>query len=287
MTTLDHLSSPPLLVAAERIEAEFMSLYEASVPADVAERLGVAQTRIGSGVVLSMRNDPTGYWSKALGFDPGEPVTDELVERILAFYRAERSPGATLQFAPSTLPDDWTDIGARHGLQPGGVLTKLAGRIEDVRPDPAPTRLRVGRVERGDVRAFAEVLLRSFGMPTDGLAEMFVGSWGHPAVRFFGAWDGEDLVAGGALFVDGEFGSLNAGAALPGHRNLGAQSALIAARAAAADAAGCRILFAEIGKPEPGSSNPSLNNLRRAGLQPLYDRQNWRWSAEPETAGVE
>jgi hypothetical protein len=85
------------------------------------------------------------------------------------------------------------------------------------------------------------------------------------------------MVATANLFVDGEVGSLNAGATLPSHQNRGAQSSLIAARGKHAVAAGCRWLVAETGEPAEGAVNPSLNNLVRAGLQPRYARQNWVW----------
>ena len=62
--------------------------------------LGIATLRISGGVALSMRHDVTGYWSKALGFGFEEPVTEELIGRVLAFYRAERTPGAVIQIAP-------------------------------------------------------------------------------------------------------------------------------------------------------------------------------------------
>ncbi|MET8351477.1 MULTISPECIES: hypothetical protein [unclassified Micromonospora] len=57
--------------------------------------------------------------------------------------------------------------------------------------------------------------------------------------------------------------------------------ALLTARAAAAAQAGCRWVTAETGKPAPGSSNPSLNNMLRVGLTPLYERRNWIWRADP------
>ncbi|SCF16277.1 hypothetical protein GA0070612_4344 [Micromonospora chokoriensis] len=37
---------------------------------------------MGGGVVLSMRHDPTGYWSTALGFGVDEPVTAELIAQV-------------------------------------------------------------------------------------------------------------------------------------------------------------------------------------------------------------
>nr|WP_221379129.1 GNAT family N-acetyltransferase [Actinoplanes polyasparticus] len=65
---------------AEGIEAEFMYLYEAGAPAADRELLGITTHRVGGGVVLSMRNDVTGYWNKALGFGFAEPVTAGIMQ---------------------------------------------------------------------------------------------------------------------------------------------------------------------------------------------------------------
>jgi hypothetical protein len=54
--------------AAEGAEAEFMYRFVAMAPPNVTTRLGIAVDRIGGGVALSVRNDLTGYFSKALGF---------------------------------------------------------------------------------------------------------------------------------------------------------------------------------------------------------------------------
>jgi GNAT superfamily N-acetyltransferase len=103
-------------------------------------------------------------------------------------------------------------------------------------------------------------------------------SLAHPCFHPFAAWDGDEIVATANLFIHGEIGSLNTAATLPSHRNRGAQSALIAARAKEAANAGCRWLCAETGRPADGEINPSLNNLASAGLRPLYYRQNWTWT---------
>ena len=71
---------------AESAEAEFMYQYESMAPNAVKAQLGISTTRIGGGVVLSMRDDVTGYWSKAVGFGVTEPVTAALLaEKSLEF----------------------------------------------------------------------------------------------------------------------------------------------------------------------------------------------------------
>lgn len=261
---------------AEGVEAEFMYQYESSMPAEPGAALGLTTVRIGGGVALSMREDPTGYWSKALGFGFDEPVTGELIDRILDFYRTQGDRTAVIQIAPSALPPDWEEIRTGRDLQPSGSMVKLAARVEEIRP--GGSRLRVAPVTEDDAEEWASVIIRTFfGAPFDGLIDMIAATVRHPGFHPFAAWDGAGIVAGANLFINGKVASLNSGATLPGHRGRGAQSALIAARAAAARQAGCRWLVAETGSPEPGTVSHSLNNMRRAGLRPMYVREDYAW----------
>lgn len=258
---------------------------EALAPPAVRARLGIAATRIGGGVVLSMRHDPVQYWSKALGFGVTEPVTRELTDRIIAFYRTEGTPTAVIQIAPAFLPPDWDEISAAYGLEPVSAWVRLAAPSDQVRPT-VTTRLRVGPVAEADAEEWASVLVRGHGMPADGLAEMMLSVFVNPACHPFGVWDGPDLVGGATLTVHGPVGSLNAASVLPGHRNLGGQTALIAARAETARALGCLVLTSETGHRTDGGTNQSLDNLHRAGLRSRYNRQNWRWRAEATPAAT-
>jgi hypothetical protein len=268
----DHISR-----LAETAEAEFMYQYETMASSPTQAALGVAAARIGGGVALSMRNDVTGYWSKALGFGFTEPITEQLIDQLIDFYRAEGSTGTAIQIAPAALPTQWPSICARHDIRPDSHWIKLGCAIEDFQPGQR-TDLRISLVEEEDFSRWASTALRGFSMPEQDLADMIAAGLAHPNFRPFAAWDGDEIVATANLFIHGEMGSLNTAATLPTHRNRGAQSALIAGRAKEAANAGCGFLCAETGAPGAGEINPSLNNLVTAGLKPLYHRQNWTWS---------
>jgi hypothetical protein len=262
---------------AEAAEAEFMYQYETLVSSPTQAALGIAAARIGGGVALSMRNDVTGYWNKALGFGFTEPITDRLVDEVIDFYRVEHSPGAVIQIAPALLPADWPTICSRHNIRPDSHWIKLVCSIENFQSGQT-SDLHISLVGPEDFSQWAATALRGFGMPEQGLVDMLAAGLANPNFRPFAAWDGDEIVATANLFIHGEIGSLNTAVTLPTHRNRGAQSALIAARAKEAANAGCRWLCAETGRPADGEINPSLNNLASAGLRPLYYRQNWTWT---------
>jgi hypothetical protein len=268
-----------LFELAEQTEAMSMYGLFAATPEPLRDKLGMAQTRLGGGVAVSMTNPPGGgYWSKALGFGFAEPVTAALVSHVLDFYRERRNPRAVLQVAPSVLPHDWDDICAAHGITAGRSWIKLAGAAEQL--TPGPTRLRVGPVEPAQLRAAMDVLLLAMGMPDDLLAELFTIDGLRDDVRVLAAWDGDEIVATARLTLHGESAELAGAATLPGHRGRGAHTALLAARGRVAAEAGCRWLVGETWKPTEAQPNPSLRAMLRAGLEPLYDRRNYRWTSD-------
>jgi ribosomal protein S18 acetylase RimI-like enzyme len=266
---------------AEQTEAE--SLYDVvgNAPADVIDGLGITARRVGGGVALSAPNDPSQYWSKALGFGFDEPVTAALMREVTEFYRAAGTPLAVLQLAPAVLPPDWAAICAETGLEPGRHWVKLVGETERVAaalPEPK-TELVIRQVEPADAGRWAQVMLDGFGMPDGGVRPMLAAMVGRPELLPLAAWDADDLVATGAMRTHQSVGHVFCGATLPQARGRGAQSALIAARVQAASAAGLRWLVTETGAEEPGSHNSSLHNMYRAGFELLYERQNWIFRA--------
>lgn len=267
---------------AEQSEAEALFDFEVGAPEHVRAMLGIEAVRIGGGVVLSVRRDPTRFWSKALGFGHTTPVTAELIDEVCAFYRSRKTPTAVFQLAPSVLPEDWADIRTAAGLTAGPSWAKLVCDTDEAlrlcaEPGRPAARVRVARVVAQDAPAWASVMMQVFGMPGEGLAGMAASSVGREGWHPFGAWDGEQLVGTGTMRLHQDVAQLFGAATLPHARNRGAQSAILAARARAAKSAGCRWLVAETGAETPGTHNTSLRNMQKVGFRVLYERQSWIW----------
>jgi GNAT superfamily N-acetyltransferase len=269
-------------VLAERSEAEALHDFETGASAHVRESLGVESLRVGGGVALSMREDTTQFWNKGLGFGFDEPITAELMGQVCDFYRSQRAPMTVFQFAPSVLPADWDEICAKQNITAGSAWVKLVGDVETAlgrieQHAPLAPELRVGPVTPGDSAEWASVMMRVFGMPGENLAEMAAESAGRPDWHPYAVWQGEEIVATATMHVHEDAAQFFGGATLPSARRKGAQTALLAARAKAAHAAGCRWLVAETGAEQPGENNSSLHNMLRTGFNLLYERQNWTW----------
>jgi GNAT superfamily N-acetyltransferase len=259
----------------EQSEAEYFRRFLANPPEAARTAVGLHVERLGGGMVSAMGADPTGYWTKAVGIGFDTPVDDALVTEIVRVFRSAGKQSGALAIAPSVLPGDWDDIRARHGLAPGSAWAKLACRIEDV--VPATTDLAVRQLVAADVSAWNRIIREAFGMTDPDLTPFLAAALEDPVARVFGAFDGDLLVAAGAVHLLGEVASINTGATLPSHRGRGAQSALLTARAAAAAEAGCRLLSIETGSSS--QTNVSFRNVLRAGFTHQYDRVNWIWTA--------
>src|SRR4051812_20312355 len=173
---------------AERSEANALyDLLSAASPAD-RQALGITQTRVAGGIVNSTSTDTTGFWSKALGFGFDEPVTDEVIAEVCAFYREAGTPKAVLQLAPSVLPADWAEIAARQGITAGAKWVKVVADVETVTAKTVETKgLRVGPVSPVDGPKWTATMLEVFGMD-DAMAPAFVASTTRPGWQPFAAW---------------------------------------------------------------------------------------------------
>ncbi|HEX3590390.1 MAG TPA: hypothetical protein VHV74_12235 [Pseudonocardiaceae bacterium] len=267
---------------AEQIEIEAYSEFAVGTREPAHTTLGIASRRFGSARAVTVRNDSTGFWTKAGGFDG--PVTVDLLAEVCDFFREHGARSGSIAIAPDALPDDWPDISDKLGLRAGETFVKLgcevdaalSGRDGLATLDPA---LRVEQVEPQHADRWAEVMMTTFEMTDEGMTDMAASAIGRPNWRSFAVWDGDDIVATGSWFRHGAAADMFGGATAPAGRNRGAQSALLTTRARFAAEQGCTWLVADTEADPPGGHNPSLHNLMRLGLRPLYERTEWIWQS--------
>jgi hypothetical protein len=267
---------------AEQTEIGAYVDFATGAPAPVRESLGVGSQRVGSALALAIRGDPSGFFNRAGGFGAAEAVTADVLAQVCDFYREQGVPRGAFMIAPPLLPPEWTATvgklnlteGARYVKLGCGIETELSAADGVAALEPG---LCVGLVEPDQAHEWATVMMTVFGFTTPGMIEMAASCVGKPNWRQYAVWEGKQIIAVGSVFINGECADMFGAATLPQGRGRGAQSALLTARARAAQAAGCRWLVAETGAENPGDHNTSLHNMLRAGYEPLYDRVTWLW----------
>ena len=266
---------------AERTEIEAYADFATGAPAPLREKLGIGSRHVGPALALAIREDPSRFFNRAGGFGLHEPITVDLLARVCDFYRETGVPLGMIMVAPSLLPPDWAVIVEKLKLTEGSRFVKLGCDVETALSGvdgvaALDSGLRVGLVESHHASEWATVMMTAFGL-TSALVDMAASCVGRPNWRQYAVWEGERIVAVGSIHMHGGCADMFGGATLPEARGRGAQSALLTARAQAAEAAGCRWLVAETGAERPGEHNTSLRNMLRAGFEPLYERVTWLW----------
>jgi GNAT superfamily N-acetyltransferase len=262
---------------AERTEAIAMRRIVDDQDPSVRAQLDMSSHDAADGVHTVVVRDPMwGYWNKALGFC--ERLSEATVAEVLERGRARGVHAIGLLAQPRVVPDDWETIAGRHALTQGTTFVKLFGPAE---PGRSETGLRISRLGAENNEDFVRVMADGFGFEATpdaftmfGGAEFFDGDWAT-----YGAWDRERLVAVARMLCVPETSSvaLFGAATLPEGRNRGAQTALLDARIREGRDRGLRFASAETFAETEEHPNPSLHNMRRAGLTEVHSRPSWVW----------
>ena len=256
----------------EAIERDaWLDLY-AAAPPPLRAGLGIAQRPADDGALLIVRAIDHLQFNRLGYLGLRAPVNAATIDAAIAAFDAAGVKNWIVH-APEAA-EGLADLCAARGLtQHPRTWAKF---VRDDRPAPSVgTSLAAREVDASDGPAFGAAAAQGFGMPP------VMGQWlaalpGRPRWRCFAAFDGDQAVAAGALFADGEAAWLGIGATSPSHRGRGAQSAILAARIDAAIVSGCTVLTTETGIPQPGEAGPSYANIQRAGFAIAYPRPNWR-----------
>jgi GNAT superfamily N-acetyltransferase len=209
----------------------------------------------------------------ALGFRvPSAPEARELT-RIIGLESLEQLDDLIPFFAGGPF---WVSLDPEVGLDQALRERGLAPAYSWQKFEREPGRVSGDtslRIHEADDR-FGAIFSRAYDMPAT-FANWLGRLPGRPGWHCFAAFDGDEPVATGAMFVAAELGWLGMGATLPSHRGLGAQTALLAARVTLAAELGLALVVTETGVARTGMPGPSYRNILRAGFRESYVRPNY------------
>jgi hypothetical protein len=246
----------------------WIDMYRAGSDALRAE-LGIECREIDGGALYVCRKIDHIQFNRLTALGIASAARAEALDAAIAAFDAARVRNWIVHVAPHA-------VGLSALCEAGGLMPYTRTWAKFIRgPErfAARTDLAVREIgpEHGDL--FGKVAVAGFGMPP------FVAPWlaalvGRPRWRCFMAFDGEEPVATGAVYIDKPAAWLGIGATLPSYRGRGAQGAILAARIEAVARDGCTVLSTETGIPHEGEAGPSFRNIQRAGFRIAYERPN-------------
>ena len=245
--------------------------------ADAGDPLGGQVVTSSEGVTFALRSIDSGFFNRSVGLGVGRPATKGAVRRILRTFRDAGQTSFTVQVSPFARPsaiESWLEAA---GLHRGSRWAKVWRDTID--PPVERTALRIEAIGPEHREEWNMVTLTAFEFP-DVLAPFGEATLGRSDWHHFLAFDGDQAVGAGALYVMDDVGWLGFGATLESHRGQGSQSAIFARRIRAGADLGVKLLITETGEELPDRPNPSYRNMLRAGFRLAYPRQNW---LEPPT----
>ncbi len=258
---------------AEQIEqAAFEDMIEGA-PRALRAAIGIGLERFDGVVVAHARRVPDVVFNRVLGLGICRPATEAVVDRALGTLRREGIERFVVHVHPEAEP---AELGAM--LRARGLVPFRRHWVKFLRgPDPAPsveTPLSIAEAGPRHAAAVAHVVSRAFGL-APAVVPFLAALVGREGWHVLAAFDGDEPVAAGGMFVRDRTAWLGFGATLPSHRGLRAQSALLARRIDAAVERGCDLIATETGEAVPGEPQTSYHNIERSGFRPAYVRANY------------
>ena len=266
------------LVSAARIAddieaAAYRDMY-AAVPENLATHLGLRTMQIDDATLLMAQGVADPVFARAIGVGNDGRADPELVDRVLGVYRAARIAPFWIHVNPVLAPRELIGILEARGLVPAkrrtwAKMLRNAGEVPGV-----DSPLIVRHASPRQRIATSTAIAIAFGMPPP-FARWIENLALRPDWTMVTALDGERVVGGGLLYIQGTAAWLGLGGVLAEARRRNAHRAILAERIAHAISRGCTHIATETGEPINSEPNPSLRNMYRLGFERVASRLNY------------
>jgi hypothetical protein len=246
-----------------------------AAPDEFKSYLGLQVEDLGSAVVLVMSGLEEPFINRLIGLGINEPATERMLDDLLSYLQWAEIKQFMINLSPEAAPARLVQWIESRGFWQWNRWAKFYRGSE---PAPiVPSTLRIEQTGSDFADAFAYVASQAFGVP-DYFYPWMGAVVGRPGWHHYTAWDNDEPVATGALYIRGDVGWLGHGSTLASHRRRGAQAALLARRLQDGLELGCKWFVTETDEDTPENPNPSFRNIQRAGFKLAYLRPNYVWS---------
>jgi GNAT superfamily N-acetyltransferase len=273
---LVEVSDKQLAEIVEFGEAGAHADWWRAVPGDIARQFGIRIERVGLATAMMLGAADNPLLNRVMGLGLAEPATETMIDDIADLYK-EAGTGFMVQISPVARPAELPEWLEERGIKRRDNWAKVYRGTEPPPEVKTDLSIEVGRPEY--VSAWNHIGCTAFEVPPE-FSPVTAVIYGRPVWINYLAFDGDEPVAAGALFVNGDIGWLGYGSTLPSHRRRGAQGAIMARRIKDAIEMGCKWIITETGEDTPEHPNPSYHNMVRTGFRLAYMRPNYVKSAK-------
>ncbi len=164
-----------------------------------------------------------------------------------------------------------------RGYERGSGWTKLVREASppDLPANPEVTIFELGESE-ADGEGLSSIAAEMLGLPVTAGTLFFSLPQERQWRCYTAALPEGEIVATGAMRIDGGVAQLGLGTTLEHGRGRGCNTELLRRRILDAVEAGCHTVFIELGERTPELLSGAYRNLRRAGFEEAYRSRNWQ-----------
>jgi len=210
--------------------------------------------------------------NRVLGLGPSsEPTADQLTS-IREHYENAGVSRFFLHVLPEHFGPDYEQLLRAAGYERYRGWMKFSRGAGDVAP--ITTDLSIRQVGPEHASEFASIVGSAFDFDAD-FQPAIAALINAPNWHVYMSFDGDTPAGTGAFYMRDSMAYLDFGATHPDFRRRGAQSGILSTRIRAALDAGCTTIVTMTGEAVPGDEQHSYRNIRRAGFEEAYLRENW------------
>jgi hypothetical protein len=257
-------------VEADRIEARAWSDWFAAIPPEFRSEFGFGVRTVADATLLMAPQIPMALLNRAVGLGMTRPASADDVDAVVKAFVDAGCSTFGLAWGPYAEPAALAPHLDAMFPEPS-QQTLLAKMVRGtVPPSSPPSDLRIVPVDRSLVGETDRAIACAQGAPF--LAGILAPLFWRPRWHLYAAMDGDVVVGGAALFLDGDSAWLGMAGVLPKYTRRGGQTCLMVQRIRDAIAAGATRIFTETDEPSQAGANPSLNNMERCGFEKIVSR---------------
>lgn len=216
--------------------------------------------------------------NRVIGLGTSSPATESQIAAIIDTYITAKVTRFFVQISPYAQPENIQQMLGQKGFSHYNNWAKLYRKAEIPIP-PIHTELTVVEIGKEQAEEYGKLVVQCFEWD-ERLVTAFAGTVGAPGYKTYFAMEGQNPVGIAALYTNGKYASMAIAGTLPGHRDKGAQSALLARRIADAKAMDCQYIMAETAEEKPDKPGISYRNMRKFGFEIAYLRPNYIFYAK-------